>query len=72
MRENELFISSRDYDYGSIRKVAVVNSYLGEIRIHDAPGGYLITFYGCPVSPRQSIEEFTRYLVDLTNNKWSH
>lgn len=70
--ENTLFLSNMDYDYNSINKIAQVNSFLGEIKIHDAPGGYLLTFRGCPGGAQKSIELFQKYLVDLTNNKWSH
>lgn len=72
MPENTLFISSREYDYGTLHKLIQANSFLGEIHIHDAPGGYLLSFTGCPGGPRQSIETFLTYLVDLTNNRWSH
>lgn len=70
--ENTLYISSSDYDYNTLRKVAVVNSYLGNISIHDAEGGYLLTFSGCPEGTERSMEIFRQYLVDLTNNIWSH
>ena len=70
--QHTLFISSREYDYNSIRKVAAVNSYLGNIRIHDAEGGYLLSFSGCPQGEEAAMREFQQYLIDLTHNIWSH
>lgn len=68
-----LFLSAVDYDVHTIRKVATINSQLGEIRIHDAEGGYLLTFGGCQnMNAEQTANEFQRYLIDLTHNIWSH
>lgn len=70
--QNTLFISSKKYDCNTIRKVAAVNSYLGNIRIHDAEGGYLLSFTGCPQGEEAAMQQFSQYLVDLTHNIWSH
>lgn len=71
-RKNTLFVSDREYDYNSLRKVVAVNSYLGNISIHDTEGGYLLSFTGCPHGEEAAIKEFQQYLVDLTHNIWSH
>lgn len=69
---NTLFISDRDYDLHTIRKVAAVNSFLGNISVHDAEGGYLLSFTGCPGGAEYAIAEFKQYLFDITRNIWSH
>ena len=70
--DNTMFISNREYDCNPLRKVAAVNSHLGLISIHDAPGGYLLSFTGCPLGPQKAMALYSQYLVDLTNNIWSH
>lgn len=69
---NTMFISNKEYDCNTLRKVAAVNSYLGNIGIHDAEGGYLLSFTGCPQGEEQAMREFRQYLIDRTNNIWSH
>lgn len=72
-KDNTLFLSAVDYDIYTIRKVAAINSHLGEIRVHDAEGGYLLTFCGSPGMSEERIStEFQNRLSDFTQNIWSH
>lgn len=70
---NTLYISNKDFDILTLRKVAAINSHLGRISIHDAEAGYLLTFSDCPMDdPLQSIQEYQKLLEDFANNIWSH
>lgn len=64
-----LFVSNRDFDYHSLIKVAELNRHLGQIRVFDADGGYLVVFTDCLESAK---ELFEKRLRDLTRNIWSY
>lgn len=72
MQDNVMFFSDKEYDVHSLYRLIFMNSELGTIRVHDAEGGYLLTFRDCPKSPQESMRLFQKYLDDLINNKWSH
>lgn len=67
--KDSLFVSSKDYDYHSLIKVAELNHQLGHIRVFDAEGGYLVVFMDCMDSAK---EVFAQRLRDLTRNIWSY
>lgn len=71
--DNLLFLSEREYDIHTIRKVAAINYQLGVIGVHDIEGGYLLSFSDYPDNdPGRAKLEFKRYLEDFTRNIWSH
>lgn len=72
MSENTLFLSNDDYDIYTIRKVIALNSHLGRILVHDAEGGYLLSFSHCPKALDSVKRQFMERLIDFTNNIWSH
>lgn len=67
-----LFLSNLQYDIYSIRKVIALNTHLGKIGVHDADGGYLLSFSHCENGAEWAAGEFQKLLDDLTQNIWSH
>ena len=70
MRENELYISNVRYDLHTVQKVVAAKSTLAEIRIHEAEGGYLLTFYHCICPVQEAKYEFMQCMNDVKRNKW--
>lgn len=74
--DNALYLSADEYDYHSIKKIALTNGYLGEIKIFDAKdenskNGYIVTFKDCPVSIDDSIIKFKGLLENIRNNRFT-
>lgn len=62
------FLSFKDteYDYHTLLKTARKNSHLGEIKVHEGNGSYIVSFHGCvPEAPGL----FSQYLNDLECNR---
>ena len=64
-----LFVSNKDYDYHSLLKVAEINGYLGNIRVYDAEGGYMVVIRDCK---ENAAKVFERRLINLTENVWGY
>lgn len=71
-KNKTLFISAAAYDYHTLVKVAEINGYLGLIGIHDAQGGYLLSFPDEDGRADALIAEYRKRLQDLENNIWMH
>ena len=66
-----LLISSKEYDYHSLVKVAEMAGLAGVIGFHQAGDDYLVTF---PDGDKTEalIADYKGRLKDLENNIWSH
>lgn len=64
-QNNLLFLSSWDYDIHTVRKVIALNTHLGQIGVHDADGGYLLSFTHCDNGAEWAVSEFQKLLNDL-------
>lgn len=64
-------ISSKDYDYHTLLKVAEMAGLAGVVGFHQAGDDYLITF---PDGEKTEalIADYKARLKDLENNIWSH
>ena len=66
-----LLISSKEYDYHTLVKVAEMAGLAGVIGFHQAGDDYLVTF---PDGDKTEalITDYKGRLKDLENNIWSH
>lgn len=66
-----LLISSKEYDYHTLVKVAEMAGLAGVIGFHEAGDDYLVTF---PDGDKTEalIADYKGRLKDLENNIWSH
>lgn len=66
-----LFISSKEYDYHTLVKVAEMAGLAGVVGFHQAGDDYLVTF---PDGDKTEalIADYKARLRDLENNIWSH
>ncbi|WP_346669715.1 hypothetical protein [uncultured Subdoligranulum sp.] len=66
-----LLISSKEYDYHTLVKVAEMAGLAGVIGFHQAGDDYLVTF---PDGDKTEalIADYKGRLKDLENNIWSH
>lgn len=64
-------ISSKDYDYHTLLKVAEMAGLAGVVGFHQAGDDYLVTF---PDGEKTEalIADYKARLKDLENNIWSH
>lgn len=66
-----VLISSRDYDYHTLLKVAEMAGLAGIVGFHEAGDDYLLTFPDGEDTPRM-VEDYKARLKDLENNIWMH
>ena len=66
-----LLISSKEYDYHTLVKVAEMAGLAGVIGFHQAGDDYLVTFPDGD-KPEALIADYKGRLKDLENNIWSH
>ena len=66
-----VLISSRDYDYHTLLKVAEMAGLAGIVGFHEAGEDYLLTFPDGEDTPRL-VEDYKARLKDLENNIWMH
>ena len=66
-----LMISSREYDFHSLVKVAEMAGLAGVVGFHTAGDDYLLTFPDVENADKM-VEDYKARLRDLENNIWSH
>ena len=66
-----VLISSRDYDYHTLLKVAEMAGLAGIVGFHAAGDDYLLTFPDGEDTPRL-VEDYKARLKDQENNIWMH
>lgn len=64
-----LYVSNIEYDYHTLLKIASLNYRLGNIKVHAAEGGYLISFANCDDN---APDIFMQRLREFEQNIWSH
>lgn len=64
-------ISSKEYDFHSLVKVAEMAGLAGVISFHSAGDDYLVTFPDCKDTPKM-IADFRVRLRGLENNIWNY
>ena len=65
-----LMISSKEYDFHSLIKVAEMAGLAGVVSFHPAGDDYLVTFPDCEAAP-QMAADFRARLRGLENNIWN-
>lgn len=65
-----LMISSREYDFHSLVKVAEMAGLVGTIGFHSAGDDYLVTFPDVEDAPKMAAD-FRARLRGLENNIWN-
>lgn len=66
-----VLISSRDYDYHTLLKVAEMAGLAGIVGFHEAGDDYLLTFPDGEDTPAL-VADYKARLKDLENNIWMH
>ena len=66
-----VLVSSMEYDFLSLIKVAEMAGLVGVIGFHQAGDDYLLTFPDIE-NVEKLVEDYKARLHDLENNVWSH
>ena len=66
-----VLLSSMEYDFHSLIKVAEMAGLVGVIGFHQAGDDYLLTFPDIE-NVEKLVEDYKARLHDLENNVWSH
>lgn len=66
-----LLISSKDYDYHTLMKVAEMAGLAGIVGFHSAGDDYLVSFPDTD-NVVELIRDYKARLKDLENNIWQH
>ncbi len=66
-----VLISSREYDYHTLLKVAEMAGLAGIVGFHEAGDDYLLTFPDGEDTPAL-VADYKARLKDLENNIWMH
>ena len=65
-----LMISSQEYDFHSLVKVAEITGLVGVVGFHQAGDDYLVTFPDVEDAPKM-VADFRARLRGLENNIWN-
>lgn len=66
-----IMISSKEYDFHTLIKVAEIAGLAGVVSFHQAGEDYLVTFPDVEKT-EEIVKDFRTRLRDLENNMWSH
>lgn len=66
-----IMISSKEYDFHTLIKVAEIVGLAGVVSFHQAGDDYLVTFPDVEKT-EEIVKDYRIWLRDLENNIWSH